>query len=406
MWAPHQRSKEALAVYAAAEADRGAHPEKYRLALDSVLAAVETRGGLAADDDGDWRQALEVYLVSAREEGRLNALGLRNVAGTAVGKLGARRAIAETLRAAPEIRQRRIDRPLFVVGGWRTGSTLLQRSLAAVPDLRAACPAELTVPWRFAGLDEAARAELIAAGDGAHNRLHVLNPRLSIIHPSGGRLPEECVLAMGTDLRNWGLTSTLRCPGYARWLLTQDLEPSYRRYADILRLLQDDSGRRWILKAPAHTAALDSLLAVFPDAIVIHLHRDVVQTITSGASLFAEFRAIYSDEVDGADVGRYQLETTLTWFDRAMAARDAHPEARVIDVPYLELAADPLATLQRICAAADVAWDEQAEAATRERLAQLRAQHGVHRYQPADFDLDPGEIRERFTTYRERFDVT
>tara|TARA_Y100001933_G_scaffold80256_2_gene81547 strand:- start:6229 stop:7449 length:1221 start_codon:yes stop_codon:yes gene_type:complete len=406
VWTPHQRGEAALAIYAAAEADRRAQPHRYLLDPASVVEAVQARGGFAADDDGDWREGLDVYLASARDEGRLNALGLRNVASTAAGKLIARRAIAEALRAAPEIRRLRVDRPLFVIGGWRTGSTLLQRLLAAVPGLRAAYPAELTVAWRFAGLDERSRGELIAAGEEAHNRLHVLNPRMSIIHPSGGRLPEECVLAMGTDLRNWGLTSTLRCPGYAHWLLTQDMVPSYRRYADILRLLQDDSGRRWILKAPAHTAALDSLLTVFPDALVIHLHRDVVQTVTSGSSLFAEFRSIYSDEVDGADVGRYQLETTVTWFDRVMAARDANPRAQVLDVAYPDLAADPLAAVRRICAVADVPWDAQSDAATRARLVELRAQHGVHRYEPEDFGLNPGEVRERFSAYRARFEVT
>src|SRR5690606_17078896 len=99
-------------------------------------------------------------------------------------------------------------------------------------------------------------------------------------HPSGARLEEECVLAMGTDFRNWGFTSTLRCPGHSAWLAEQDLSGSYRRYAEILRLLQDASGRRWILKAPAHTAELPSLFAAFPDATVVHLHRDVVQTVT------------------------------------------------------------------------------------------------------------------------------
>lgn len=202
MWSPHARSPEAVALYAAAEADLRAHPEKYRLDASAVIAAVEARNGFAADDNGDWREGLDAYLGAAREEGRLNALGIRNVAGAAMGKLFARRAIAAALKASPEIRNRPVDRPLFIIGGWRTGTTLLQRLLAAVPALRAAYPAELSVPWRFAGIDEGARDTLIAAGDGAHHRLHVLNPRMSTLHPSGGRLPEECVLALGTDLRN------------------------------------------------------------------------------------------------------------------------------------------------------------------------------------------------------------
>jgi hypothetical protein len=36
--------------------------------------------------------------------------------------------------------------------------------------------------------------------------LHTLHPEMAIVHPSGPSLPEECVLGMGADLRNWGFT--------------------------------------------------------------------------------------------------------------------------------------------------------------------------------------------------------
>jgi hypothetical protein len=328
------------------------------------------------------------------------------MSAAATGRLQARLAIAHALVRAPDIRARKIDRPVFVIGGWRTGTTLLQRLLAAVPALRGLYPSELTVPWRFVGLDEAGRRALIDAGEAAHGLLHLLNPAMQAVHPSGARLAEECVLAMGTDFRNWGFTSTLRCPSYAEWLAGQDLAGSYRRYADILRLLQDESGRRWILKAPAHTAELPALLAAFPDAFVVHLHRDVVQTVTSGASLFAVFRSTYSDHVDAAEVGRYQLDTTALWFERAMRARDAHPHATVIDVAFTELVADPLAVARAVCRAGDVPWDDATEAALHTRLHELREQHGAHRYAPQDFGLDPDEIRARFADYRSRFGLS
>jgi len=403
MWSPPPRSGEAKAIHGAAEADRAVHPERYRLDPDAIVAEAMSKGGFAQNDDGDWRPGLNVYIDSAREEGRLNALGLRNVASSALGRLQARRAIARAFEHAPALRDRSIQRPVFVIGGWRTGTTLLQRLLASLPALRGAYPSELAVPWRFAGLDESARNALLDAGEAAHQRLHVLNPAMWAIHPSGGRLVEECVLAMGTDLRNWGFTSTLRCPSYAAWLLEQDFASSYRRYADILRLLQDDSGRRWVLKAPAHTAELPSLLAAFPDAFIVQLHRDVVETVTSGASLFAVFRSTYSDDVDPAEVGRYQLDMTATWFERAMRARDAHPGAAFIDIAYAELVADPIATIEAICRGCDVDWTADARRAADVRLQALRQQRGVHKYTPQDFGLDPDEILNRFASYRTRF---
>lgn len=403
MWRQPERSAEAQAHYAAAEAARVENPERFELDPEAIREAVLAKAPLPPDDDGDWQEGFETYLRAAREEGQLNALGLRNMAGTAIGKLQARGHIARTLAANPEIRTRKIDRPVFIIGGWRTGTTLMQRMLDAVPTLRGAMPSELSVPWRFAGLGPDERSALISAGEAAHARLHQLNPLMNAIHPSGGWLAEECVLAMGTDFRNWGFTSTLRCPSYARWLLGQDMGSSYETYADVLRMLQDGSGRRWVLKAPAHTAELSSLLVAFPDAIIIHLHRDVVQTVTSGASLFAVFRSTYSDTVDGAEVGRYQLDMTAEWFGRAMSARDAHPGARVIDVAFTELVADPAALARKLCAACDVEWGEGADAAVSVRLAELNRQHGSHKYAPEDFGLKAGEIRERLSTYASRF---
>ena len=134
-----------------------------------------------------------------------------------------------------------------------------------------------------------------------------------------------------------------------------------------------------------------------------HLHRDVVQTVTSGASLFAVFRSTYSDDVDAAEVGRYQLDTTATWFDRAIRARDAQPRLAVHDVAFTELVADPIATARAICRVADVAWSDATETALRVRLGELQEQHGAHRYTPQDFGLDAEEIRERFAGYRSRF---
>jgi hypothetical protein len=403
MWTRPERSPEALAIHAAAGADKRAHPERYLLDAGALAATAFAKAPLTADDDGDWQPGFAAWVAAAREEGQLNALGERGMAGTAVGRLQARAAIGRAFERAPQLRERVIDRPVFIIGGWRTGTTLLQRLLAAVPGLRGAYPAELSVPWRFTGIDHAAREALLDAGDTAHQRLHLLNPAMQAIHPSGGRLPEECVLAMGTDFRNWGFTSTLRCPSYAAWLATADLGPSYRRYADILRLLQDDTSRRWVLKAPAHTAELPGLFAAFPDARVIHLHRDVVDTVTSGASLFAVFRSTYSDSVDPAEVGQYQLDATATWFDRAMLARETLPHGAFVDVAYPELVANPVAMARKLCAACDIEWTEATRALLEVQLAGLRAQHGSHRYRPEDFGLEPEQIRARFARYRSRF---
>ena len=238
--------------------------------------------------------------------------------------------------------------------------------------------------------------ELTAAGS---ELLHTLNPDMAFVHPSGPTLPEECVLGMGTDMRNWGFTSLLRLPAYATWLAGEDFTDPYARYREALQLLASNDDRRFVLKAPAHTAALRQIAREFPGAIVIQIHRDIVATIASGASLFAVYQSTYSDDVDAVDVGRRQVDQSELWFRRAAEFRSS-PECddvTLIDVDYRELIADTPGVLEAIYAAADMppppALDEFI--ATYHAVHPRNA-HGTHRYEPEDFGLEAGELRERF----------
>ncbi len=396
-WIPPSRSAAALAIHAAAEDDRGTNPDRYRLDPEHVIdRAVGDRFHRSQFAEG-WQDGLEAYLASAEADGNLNTLGRRMAADSAVGRLraGARIALTHAERTPAPL----ASPPIVIIGGWRTGTTYLFRLLGTDPRLHAPLPAELSAPWRFAGLARHERTPVIEGAAPAHDLLHTLNPTMAAVHDSGPWLPEECVLAMGGDMCNWGFTSTVRLDSYADWLAEQDFAGSYARYRQALELIADGDDRRFVLKAPAHTAELDHLVDVFRDAVVVHLHRDVVETVASGSSLFAVFRSTYSDHVDPRDVGRFQADQTERWFRRAheFRATEAARATTFVDVAYHDLVADPAATLARIYAAANLdvpgdigelvrAYDE----------AHPRAAHGEHRYTPADFGLDPDALRERF----------
>lgn len=395
-WHAPTRSKAARAIHAAARDDRGAHPDRYELDPDAVVERVLSLGVPSTDAlVGDWREPLERFCASAVEDGRLNAVGHKAMREQAAGKL----ALGAKVAARHDAGARPIRPPVVIVGGWRTGTTFLFRLLATDPRLRAPLPIELTRPWRVADLDAQGREALLRDLDGAPNPLAVLNPTLRSVHDHGPRLAEECVLALGADLRSWGLSSTVRLEQYSTWLATEDLTRSYAEYRRVLEILEQGDGRRWLLKAPAHTAELRALVDTFPGATIVHLHRDIVETISSGASLFAVFRSTYSDDVDPVDVGRFLTEQTETWMRRAVAYRtDPHSRgATFVDLAYPALVADPATAINRICAAASLepVADPQRLIESYHR-ASPRHEHGRHRYTPEDFGLDPGGLRERF----------
>ncbi|MCR5978367.1 sulfotransferase [Gordonia jinghuaiqii] len=404
-WTPPQRSEVAEKIYAAAEADRAARPERYRLGVEATDTIVERataeHGVEGLGDPAQWRPGLEQYLRSAAEDGRLNAVGIRNAQDAVVGKLRARSIFHRTLRENPEVGEREVGPPIVIIGGWRTGTTFLYRLLARDPRLRAPRPLELYAPWRAAKLTPDEREQLITAQAAEPNPLHVLNPSMAAVHDSGPLLPEECVLGMGTTLRNWGFGSTMRLDSYSRWLATQYFAREYAAHRTMLQILDDGSRRRWLLKAPAHTPELAHLAQTYPGVCIVHLHRDIVETVASGASLFATYRSTYSDEVDGHDVGRFQVEQSELWFRRALEFRasPAAEPATILDLDYRDLVSRPEATVARVYAAADIDPPDVTGMLAEHNAAQPHHGKGRHRYTPEEFGIDASELRERMTFY-------
>jgi hypothetical protein len=167
----------------------------------------------------------------------------------------------------------------------------------------------------------------------------------------------------------------------------------------VIEALDRGDGRRWVLKAPAHTAELPHLVGAFPGAVIVHLHRDIVETVASGASLFATFRSMYSDEVDPVDVGRAMADQTELWLRRAATYRSTSSTAAAfVDVDYRRLVDDPVSVLTRVYAAAGIdPPDRPDELVAAYHASHPRHGHGEHRYSATSFGLDEQELRDRFS---------
>lgn len=70
----------------------------------------------------------------------------------------------------------------------------------------------------------------------------------------------------------------------------------------------NDQDKRWVLRNPSHLVALDALMAVYPDPLVVQTHRDPVTSIASACSLSAEATAGWSTTFVGETIGRTHLE--------------------------------------------------------------------------------------------------
>ena len=200
----------------------------------------------------------------------------------------------------------------------------------------------------------------------------------------------------------------MHVPTYAAWVEERDQTPAYEHERLLMKLLSHQRGpsKRWLLKTPHHLEWLDVLFAVFEGARVIWTHRDPAVTVPSFCSMVAHGRGVFSDAVDPLEIGRAWSRKIHRLLERAMAARDDGRERAFVDVFYDDLVRDPLAEVRRIYEALDEELTSEAFARMERTLASHpQHQHGMHRYDAADFGLGREDLEERFAAYRARFVV-
>jgi hypothetical protein len=229
------------------------------------------------------------------------------------------------------------------------------------------------------------------------------------MHHNAGDLPNECIFATMNEFLSdhWG--GVHEVPSYSMHLVSSDHRDAYRYHRRILQTLQARrAGERWLLKAPSHLATLDALFAVYPDARIVHVHRDPLKTVPSTLSLMATLkwmRCRHTDPVATAPLLAWGFGTMLDSVIEGRASRRL-PDAQFADIRYADLLVDPVTAVAGVYE--QFGWDLSPEArqAMLGHLAERpQGKHGTHTYALEDFGLDPGEERARFTPYQQRFDV-
>jgi hypothetical protein len=303
------------------------------------------------------------------------------------------------LEQQPEIAAVPVERPLFVVGLGRVGSTLLHNLLALAPGARAPRLWEILTP-------SPPLADRGAAGpriDIARRRLALLAaaaPAVLSIHPMAPEAPDECHWMM---LHSPLWVMLYGVPEYWAWLKAlsiDELRTLYAHYRLQVQHLMLFQRGRWVSKAFSHLHFLPVLFDIFPDARIVRLHRDPTAAIPSLSSLARSYRSIFSTRVDAQALGAGMLDLFLDGMARSMALDGDRPHAPVVDIAFAELVADPIAVVRRIQETLDDPLDETSERAMRaylDRAAAAPAFH--HRYSLEEFGLSRAEVLDRSATY-------
>lgn len=370
----------------------------------ALLAAAKAETGLSDWGDPTFRDRLTLAVEKVRaagmaEEGR--RLAAANFHWLLTDRL---RFFDDHVKYGLD--QEVIDRPMFVTGEPRSGTTLLHALLSVDPHARALRFWEVmhpSPPPGLAGPDDPRRAQ----ADAEWREINAHLPNWLHSHPYndmlGNGLP-ECERSWAFDLRMLTPTAWWRVPmGMGVSGLPVDPPAQYRIHKMMLQAIQHGRPEKyWVLKG-FHAGRFPDFFARYPDATVLYIHRDPVQSIASRIKMVADLTEGLTGSVDMAEQSRIHTAMGRASF-HAIMGNPMMSDPRVHHVRYQDFIADQVGVIRGYYEFACRPWTAEAEAAMRHYLAHHKGdRYGKFVYSTDLIGEDLEALHEEFAPYRERY---
>lgn len=379
------------------------------LDADTLIQTAQAQDGLSDWGDENFREPFGKFLDCVARDVDFNDHGVdffkRDVGRCLTNRLR----FQHDLKRHPEILEEDVSDPIIITGLGRSGTTKLQKMLSAPDDVQKMYFWRIWNPARVPG-------EANPAGPDPRivvpTETHILSddkPGLDAAHHiAQHEVDEDWVIFMLT-FDEWCWTNMVPSPSYFDWVMQRPSLAPYRYVKTIIQYLQwQDGGKRgrpWIMKGIGYIANMDSLLECYPNATLVHAHRDPRQTIPSYAKFEANVWPIQSKPLDSHFVGRETLRMWRLAMERYLAARDRLKlDKRILDVDYELIRADPMAVMRAVYERAGLAMDAIAEQKMQAwHNSNEQGQFGKHEYSLEEFGLSEAAIDDAFADYIKRF---
>jgi hypothetical protein len=374
--------------------------------VSTLIAAAERHAGLSDLGDTSILVGLHKLVDALDTEANLTETGRKRFETNIVNILVNRLRVEDYLAKHPELLQRPVDRPMFVFGLPRTGTTLTINLLHADPARRSLLRWEAldSVPPPKAGelstdprcLKEQARLDMSVK----------LAPHISAMHHEDADSPTECQFAMAPSFCAQYYEANAHIPSYRKWFLETSYLPAFRYHRRLLQLLQSEARGRWTLKNPWHALFLDDLTEIYPDAQFVMTHRDPVEVLGSACSLIKHVRLMFSDNVDTLAIGASMVDIFDRMIEGALAYKKSHGSDSIYNLQYAALMRDPIGEVKKLYAHFGEPFTADAHSRMTAYLGNnAQGKHGQHTYSLEEYGLTKEQVREHFREYCREFAI-
>lgn len=304
---------------------------------ENLLELAKSSTQLRDFGEPEWRQRYYRYCADLQSVD-FSLTGLILTKSRILRALRNRLIVIDKMKREPSIGKEKILNPIFITGAARTGTSIFFELLARDPHLRAPltweaiCP----VPLKAHMTPEETSGPEIAKNE--RNLFVDIAPDFKRIHELGWDVPVECHELMEPSFANMKNESG------------DDVSSRYQWHKKILQVLQHGSNsRQWLLKCCCHLPVVDELFNVYPDAVIINIHRDPLKSISSMLHMGEISASMLYRGSDRNYFGR--VEEILESFEKSrrkiIALReDSFYSERIFDIKFDDLMGNPTKTIR------------------------------------------------------------
>lgn len=384
------------------------------LDIKQLMHEAQQQAGLSDYGDEHFVISLTKLLDCVARDCNFHAAGLKEFREEVVRDLVNKLRFRNDLKLHPEILDEDVSDPIMIIGMPRCGTTKTQRMVGTDPSLLKTYSWQFLNPAPFPGTmrGQTPDPRLVAACQGDASLLYSEVEEVHAgHHMAADQIDEDWTLFEHT-FNDWYPLCRMPIPSWHEWVMSRK-EPSdldnYEYVRSLFQYLQWQQGgrqdRRWLMKSCGHLAYMEELLQVFPNATVVHIHRDPRVCTPSLAKLLLDVWGLRVSDVDPKQVGEIVLDWERISMDRYLATRARMKlDDRIYDVPYDQIRSDPMPVYREIYRRAGHVLTTDAEQRMRQwEKENEQGKHGKHVYSLEQFGLSEKLIDETFEEYIRHF---
>jgi hypothetical protein len=380
-----------------------------QFAVDALIEEACKKVGLDRFDSDSYREGLQVLVDDVNAgiaKGQYTEGGIGRIHHDILHYLTGRLKVVDYLGQRPELLDRPIERPVFVMGVPRTGTTLMSNLLAADPGRRSALTWEIDDPVPPATSATLYNDPRALARLEQERAMLTANPSMGKYYRGSAIYPNEDVFIMAHDFKTLMIESKGKLPAYKDYIFSADVTSAYEYHKKFIQVLQADAPGVWNLKMPSHALYLEALFKVYPDARVIWTHRDPFTATGSLCSVISLSHMAHMGKIDAEWLADDYPWQAAEHANRIMDFRDKFGEDKIIDVHYADLMNDPMGEMKKLYAQLGDEFTAEAEAGIQGWVDDNpQDKFGKHEYKLAQYGLSKEKLEPLFERYLSRYDV-